>query len=121
MTDILIIEDDFEIASALRDWLASEGYSCHIVSHGRHALDYLERQQVRLICLDLMMPVMDGREFLHRYEQTAHSAPVIVITAVPDPKVQSSKVRLVLQKPVDLDRLEVAIERALATGRRRVG
>ena len=87
MTDerpILLVDDDFDIRETLAELLREKGYSVLTAAHGQEALDIL-RRPVRpcLILLDLMMPVMDGYEFLDELakDPALASLSVIVITA----------------------------------------
>jgi CheY-like chemotaxis protein len=63
---IVVVDDDDGIRSALQDVLRAEGYATAGAANGKRALELLRRTEPppRLILLDLMMPVMDGWEFL---------------------------------------------------------
>ena len=64
---VLLVEDDEPIRSALQTFLEHEGFPVHAVDNGRDALALLSRVPTPgLIVLDLMLPVMSGREFLER-------------------------------------------------------
>jgi CheY-like chemotaxis protein len=69
--EILIVEDDFAARTLLAELLESRDYSVATAADGRQALDYLRTSSPpKVIILDLMMPVMDGWEFL---EHQAHA------------------------------------------------
>ena len=82
---ILLVEDDPDIAEAILDILRSAGRSAEYAQDGvvaLHKLELLERPC--LIVLDLMMPRMDGREFLQRLRGACGDSdefPVLVISA----------------------------------------
>jgi CheY-like chemotaxis protein len=82
---ILVVDDDPDIREAFVTVLTDEGYRVASVDDGAQAFSWLERhgQDTRAILLDLMMPVMDGREFLKRKSATPalRDVPVVVITA----------------------------------------
>ena len=60
--NVLIVDDDAEIRTLLRELLAGEGYIVYVARDGRHALHVLEKLDVPdLILLDYKMPVMDGK------------------------------------------------------------
>jgi CheY-like chemotaxis protein len=63
---ILVVEDDADTRAGLVSFLEGEGFTVRGAANGREALDVLEGALVppRLILLDLMMPVMDGWQFL---------------------------------------------------------
>jgi len=81
---ILVVEDDLPTREMLCRSLASMGYMAHVAVHGRDGLDWLAEHPVpSLILLDLMMPEMDGFEFLRelRKRPAFVDVPVIVVTA----------------------------------------
>src|SRR5260370_35631662 len=62
---ILIVEDDLDIRDALQEILEDEGYLPYAAANGAEALEVLDRvPKPGLVLLDLMMPVMDGYQFL---------------------------------------------------------
>jgi adenylate cyclase len=80
---VLIVEDDAHTRGRLLHILREDGWEVAEAENGRVALDRLAVVQPDLILLDLMMPKMDGFEFIdeiHRHEATRH-LPVIVLTA----------------------------------------
>lgn len=57
---ILVCDDDQEIRKAIKIYLEHEGYQILEASHGLAALEVLEKQEIHLIIMDVMMPQMDG-------------------------------------------------------------
>jgi CheY-like chemotaxis protein len=81
---ILVIEDDHAIRESLSELLEDEGYQVASATNGQEALEVLARVGPPcVILLDLMMPVMDGYEFMGRKtaDPQLASIPVVVITA----------------------------------------
>jgi adenylate cyclase len=81
---ILVVEDDLPTREALCRTLTSMGYVTHATANGRSGLDWLaDHPAPSLILLDLMMPEMDGFEFLRelRKQPAFVAVPVIVVTA----------------------------------------
>jgi CheY-like chemotaxis protein len=100
----LVVEDDGASREMLRRLLASEGWVVDEAENGREALEHLSRKPPNIVLLDLMMPEMDGFEFvteMHRHEEWK-SIPVIVITAkdlTPDDRLRlNGHATRVLQK-----------------------
>lgn len=60
MLDILIVEDNREIATLLQDFLRKENYIVSVAENGEKALDLFERYGAKLIILDIMLPGLDG-------------------------------------------------------------
>lgn len=115
---ILVVDDDDGIREALAELLEYEGYSTAMASNGAQALIKLrEGEPPRLILLDLMMPVMNGYEFLKARQEDAQLSliPVLVLTAGgPASGLGDTEV---LAKPVDLERLLARIDHLCAPPR----
>jgi two-component system chemotaxis response regulator CheY len=113
---VLIVEDDIGIRESLQEALQMDGYSVIAAVHGEDALKYLNTGRVRpsLILLDLMMPVMNGWEFLKTVKANARfsNIPVIVLSAAAkDTGSEDLHAVAFLKKPVDLDTLINLVER----------
>ena len=67
--DILVVEDDVEIAKLIRLLLEKEGFSCRHCAEGYAALEAVKAQPPDLIILDLMLPGLDGLEVCARVRQ----------------------------------------------------
>lgn len=80
MYNILICDDEADILSALRIYLEAEGYRCFCAAGGREALEILEREELHLALLDIMMPELDGLTVMSRMRQKKN-LPVILLTA----------------------------------------
>jgi CheY-like chemotaxis protein len=80
---VLVVDDDADLRELLRRLLQREGYRVVEAENGRAALDRIREARPGLILLDLMMPEMDGFEFVRRFRK--HDAwrgiPIVVITA----------------------------------------
>lgn len=106
---LFIIEDDDFIRADFEELLSIEGYETKSYRNGREALDALLSPGLRprLILLDLMMPVMNGYEFLIEINKSSELAkiPVLVLSAdgQADSKLPREKVRGFMRKPIDLE------------------
>ncbi len=78
---ILIVEDDAEIAMAVREGLDDAGYTTHVVRDGDRALKLAETTPYALIILDLMLPSMDGMEICRRLRRSRNNLPILMVTA----------------------------------------
>jgi CheY-like chemotaxis protein len=107
---VLLVEDDADVRNALATFLRAHGM---IVSTATHGLDGLRKlaQEVHpaVIVADLMMPVMDGWDFLQRCPE---GIPIVVLSGTAD--IQRTKahpdVVAILQKPVSVDVLVKAVQ-----------
>jgi CheY-like chemotaxis protein len=104
----LVIEDNDEAAALMRVQLEAEGFIVRRVASAENALALVDELTPDLITLDILLPGMDGWEFLARLKQTAHWAavPVVVVSVAADrSRGISVGAALVLQKPVGRDAL----------------
>ncbi len=81
MFNILIVEDDRELRRLFARVLLKNGYSVKEVSNGQEALDAMDKSFFDLIISDIMMPVMDGYEFVRLLRDSGNTTPVMMITA----------------------------------------
>lgn len=106
---VLIVEDDVDVRSALAAVLESEGYAVAEAQHGEEALRILREGQVCIVLLDIFMPVMNGCVFMDEQgrDPAIADVPVIVITADPAAARKATRRRIVdaMVKPIDHDRL----------------
>ena len=77
---ILVVDDKSSVRQLLREYLTEEGYRVVPAANGREAIYAARHSHPDLILLDIMMPEMDGYEFLRQY-RVEKDTPVIVITA----------------------------------------
>ena len=80
MSKILICDDEPDIVSALRIYLTGEGYEIAEATNGKEALDLLKKEEIHLVLLDIMMPVMDGITAMAKIRETSN-VPIILLTA----------------------------------------
>ena len=108
---ILLIEDEPDLRDTLRELLELIGFQVETAANGREGLLKLETKgNPCLIMLDLMMPVMNGWQFLETLKKDPQHGraeiPVIVVSAAVEmADIQSQYGCRSLSKPVDIDRL----------------
>src|SRR5689334_25425820 len=78
---VLVVDDDADIRGAVQLLLRTAGFEVVAARNGREALQLLDSEEPGLIVLDLMMPEMDGWDFLAHAET---NAPVIVVSGADD-------------------------------------
>ena len=79
-TTILVVDDEKRVLSLLKAYLTQQGFRVVTASDGSEALEVARREKPGLILLDVMMPEMDGIEFLRQHRKE-DSVPVILLTA----------------------------------------
>lgn len=119
MTRILVIEDDAWIAWMIADDLADRGYDVKTARDGAEALRCLKSARPDAMVLDLMMPRMNGWDFVERYqERTGGRVIPIVIVSAAGAVPRSLKRRGVcnfLSKPFDVEELARSVADAVAS------
>lgn len=78
--NILVVEDEKDIAIAIEAYLVNQGYKVFIGNNGLEALEILEKEEVHLAIVDVMMPKMDGITFTMKLREN-HDFPVIMLSA----------------------------------------
>ena len=79
-TKILVVDDEKEIADLIEIYLVSDGYKVLKADNAEAGLALLEKEEVHLVLLDIMMPVMDGLEMCKRRRGTKN-LPIIMLSA----------------------------------------
>ena len=123
MLNILIVEDEADIASFIETALEASGYRCTCVFDGLSAADLLEERAFDLILLDVMLPGADGFELMDMIRPT--NTPVIFITAKADVADRVKGLRLgaddYLVKPFEMIELTARMEAVLRRRHKQTG
>ena len=113
MTDILIVEDDKELASLLTDFLREEGYTVSAVESGMRALELYERYGARLVVLDIGLPDVNGFAVCSRLREKADT-PILIVSARTEKEDKLNGLDLgaddYIEKPYDVDILIAKIK-----------
>ena len=78
--NILVVEDEKEIAEAVEIYLLNQGYNVFKAFNGMEGLKVLENEDIHLAIVDIMMPVMDGITFTMKAREN-HNFPIIMLSA----------------------------------------
>jgi len=110
----LVIEDNTEAAALMAAQLETQGFAVRCVRSGEEALDLADTFTPELITLDILLPGMDGWEFLSqlRHQARWQAVPVVVVSVLPDQGMGFALgAALVMQKPVGRDALVQGLAR----------
>lgn len=80
MANILICDDEKDIVNALKIYLSDPEYTIYEAYNGQEALNVMEKQDIHLILMDIMMPVMDGITAMAKIREKCN-VPIIMLTA----------------------------------------
>lgn len=117
MFNILVVEDNKDLLEITCVFLSRKGYNVIPAENGSEALDKLESNYIDLCVLDLMMPEMDGYEFIDLLKRHNYDVPIIVTTAksafVDMEKGFNLGADDYLVKPINYDELNLRIKALL--------
>lgn len=131
MVRILVVDDDRSTRKLFTEILTAEGFEVVSAANGAEALECMEKEQVHLAVVDVMMPEMDGLEFTQLLRQTGGDLPILMVSA----KALSSDIKAGLRagsddymtKPIDpeemvlrvralLRRFQISVEKKIQVG-----
>ena len=116
-TAILVVDDEESILSALTKFLPVKGYDVSTAASGEEALDVLRRLKIAGLVLDVRMPGLSGIDLVPKVLEIEPNAAILMLTAVNDATTASLCMQRgameYLTKPIDLEELHKAIQRAL--------
>lgn len=118
MRHVLIVDDEPELLLSIQTGFdGNERFQILTASNGREALEILDNNKMDLVVTDLRMPEMDGVELLANMSELFPAVPSIVMSAFGTPVLEQQLKKAgtlsVLDKPLDIDALEKAINKAL--------
>ena len=113
MLDILIVEDNTEIATLLCDFLRKENYTVSIANTGEKAMDIYEKYGAKLILLDIMLPGMDGFAVCSKIRESSNTH-ILMASAKTEKNDKLKGLNLgaddYIEKPCDIDILMAKIK-----------
>jgi two-component system KDP operon response regulator KdpE len=114
---VLIVDDEPPIRRFLRAALAAQDYRVEEAESGEAALDFLKRNPVDLVVLDLGLPGMDGLEVVRRLREAGNATPIVILSSRDD---EAGKVKALdagaddyVAKPFGVEELSARIRAAL--------
>lgn len=117
---VLVVEDEFKTADFLKKGLQENGYRVDVAYYGTDGLELATSSEYAIIILDVMLPVMSGRELLQSLRQRGNLTPVIFLTAMDglDDRIEGLKLGAddYLVKPFAFAELLARIQTVLRRG-----
>ena len=119
MAKILVIDDDKSISETLQLYLSEEGYKVDVANTGTEGLNKALQTSPDVVILDIRLPDIDGFTVLEDLREENENAKVIMITAHHDMETTIRAMKEgafdYIHKPINIDELEIALQRALKT------
>jgi DNA-binding NtrC family response regulator len=111
--EILIVDDDKEIADMVKNFLANDGYSCWAVYNAKDAIAATRSHKPRLMLLDIVMPDIDGIELIESIKGIDSRIKIIMMSGVSDKDICTAAIRKgasgYITKPFSLQQLRVTV------------
>lgn len=111
---ILVVEDEPKVRDLISTMLSTIGYSVTSCSNGEEALAQCSTNPFDLVLVDMVMPKMNGLEFLSKMKASANSARALMMTGYGLTGHNSTKGMSLIPKPFDIDTLARAVKSSLA-------
>lgn len=112
---VLVVDDDPDIRYSIEELLRSDGLQATGAANGAEALRILAEAPIGVVLLDLMMPIMDGRQLVKEMRRREIHVPVVLLSAGRELEKVSSELSLpAVEKPFDLDHLLDTVRANLA-------
>ena len=112
MVDLLLVEDNLELADLICTFLKKDGFSIINVDSGEKALEFLKKEAFKIVLLDIMLPGIDGFTVCSSIRKD-HNTPIIIMSAKVDKEDKLNGFTLgaddYIEKPVDVDILSAKI------------
>lgn len=112
MVDLLLVEDNLELADLICTFLKKDGFSIINVDSGEKALELLKKEAFKIVLLDIMLPGIDGFTVCSRIRKD-HNTPIIIMSAKVGKEDKLNGFTLgaddYIEKPVDVDILSAKI------------
>ena len=112
MVDLLLVEDNLELADLICTFLKKDGFSIINVESGESALEFLEKDVAKIVLLDIMLPGIDGFTVCSSIRKN-HNIPIIIMSAKVDKEDKINGFTLgaddYIEKPVDIDILSAKV------------
>jgi len=112
--DVLVVEDDPDLAALVAMILDDAGFAVRSASDGRQALARVAERMPGLILLDMRMPVMNGWEFAREFRaRHGRAAPIVVVTAAENARLRAEEIGADgwLEKPFELEDVVAVADR----------
>jgi CheY-like chemotaxis protein len=124
VSDVLVVEDDADLAALMGMILADAGHEVRTAGDGAQALARVAERMPGLILLDMRMPVMNGWEFARAFaERHGRACPIVVVTAAENAALRAQEIGADgwLEKPFDVDAVLREVERRVQPAGRHGG
>ncbi len=115
--EILVVDDETIIRESLRDWLSDAGHEVLTAEDGSRALEIIERSKPEIAIVDLIMPGIDGIEFLKRAKVLCPTIEVVVMTAYASIPTAIAAMKEgafdYIEKPFSPERIELLVSKLI--------
>ena len=118
---ILLVDDEPDILTVVGQWLQSQGHRSVALSDSREVLGLMEKEHFDLVCLDLLMPYVDGLQLIPKIHLRQPTCRILIMSGVSDTRIVVEAVKEgvedYLLKPIDFDKFEAILKRLSSESR----
>lgn len=120
-TLILIVDDEAAIAETLADFMLELGYTTLVASNGEQALNLARLRWPALVFTDLMMPYLNGADFIAALREEAKTRQIkppftVLLTAAGKRAIEHTNADVIIPKPFELDQIEQVVDKFFKQG-----
>ena len=112
---ILLVDDEPDILALVGQWLKSQGHRFIAISDSREVLGLMETEHFDVVCLDLLMPYVDGLQLISKIHKRQPACRILIMSGVADTRIVVEAVKEgvedYLLKPIDFDKFESILKR----------
>lgn len=112
---ILLVDDERDILAVVGQWLQGLGHRSVAISDSREVLGLMETEHFDLVCLDLLMPHIDGLQLISKIRRRQPTCHIVILSGVADTRIVVEAVKEgvedYLLKPINFDKFEAILKR----------
>jgi DNA-binding NtrC family response regulator len=112
---ILLVDDEPDFLALVNQWLRAQGHRSIAISDSREVLGLMEAEHFDVVCLDLLMPYIDGLQLIPKIHKRQPACHIVIMSGVADTRIVVEAVKEgvedYLLKPIDFDKFEAILKR----------
>jgi DNA-binding response OmpR family regulator len=118
---ILLIDDEPEFLVVVSQWLTAHGHRPVSVIDSREVMGMIEDERFDLVCMDLLMPYIDGLQLIPMIRNRQAHCPILILSGVNDTRIVVEAMKEgaddYLLKPIDFEKFDAILKRISAVSR----
>jgi DNA-binding NtrC family response regulator len=112
---LLLVDDEPDFLNLVGHWLKLQGHQSLAITDSREVLSLMEAEHFDIVCLDLLMPYIDGLQLISEIHKRQPTCRILIMSGVADTRIVVEAVKEgvedYLVKPIDFDKFEAILNR----------